>query len=550
MALLAVIPLGAAALQGAIWFVGRAGASVIESIVAVWALVLMAVVATVTVQMLRLVLVRPRMWVAGDEIVIWDGLLLWKALRIPRTSIAAVRHGGEPDRRHHEEAAHLTPFGQEVNLVLRLRDALPLPARRLRWGNWFWVMLSSSGDASRPTIPQRGRPVRSLWLRVKAPRRVAIELDRWLMDEETAPPQRFTSVDHVFYGRLRTYHGAGNTRLKIKGRLVQPVLAEFAYEGSGTLRGSLRRTEFGRGVPVVACGPGPTAAVIVLDDRLVTEEEAARRFLNIEAEGSWTVTIGGPDRARSFTRSATGHGPEVLTYEGPPGIAVLTSPGGEFHEVHLRGPDLSALYGGDPVAFAGALGQNSAHGSPAPSLSAFAVPSGAILQIRTNRTEWRIDVTPLDQADVDSPRHSGPEGEISIPPTGHVRPFEGFIAGDRAAVVRYLGPPGRVQFRADAGFGLVHLDAALVPLRTLTTPAADQSLDLRSHALIQVTGGSGTWSIQEAHPAQAVPPGSGRCSGGPGPWAADPTHPPANVRDSPWRWSSRCGGQGALPRAM
>ncbi|WP_433473722.1 hypothetical protein ACQPZP_33655 [Spirillospora sp. CA-142024] len=496
-----LIPLGAVTpLLYAVWITGQERTTLVESIARSWSLVLMAVMVTVVIQTLRLVLVRPRMWVTEDEIVIWDGLLLWKVLRIPRTSVVEVRHDSEPGRwQEEEEAAHLTPFGAEVNLVLRTRDLVRLPARRLRWGNWFWVMLCSNGPGSRPTIPQRGRPVRSLWLRVKEPRRVATDLDRWLVDEETTPSPQLASVDHAYYGRLRTHHGVGSKRLKIKGRLAQPVLAEFATEGPGSLRVSLRRTEFGAGTPVITCRPDTPPATAVLDDRWVAEEVLTNRFLHVEAEGPWTITIGGPERSRSFARSATGYGAEVLTYKGPPGIAVLTCPGGEFHEVHLRGPDLAGLYGRRPVVSAGALGPKPGDGCSAPNRSTFAVPSGAVLQVRTDRAEWRIDVAPLEQADVGSLGHSRGEDGIPVPLTGHVRPFEGSIAGDRAAVVRYLGPPGRVLFRGGGGCGLVHLGATLVPLQTLVLPPRDQELELRSHRLLQITGGSGTWSMEEAH---------------------------------------------------
>ncbi|MGI5207627.1 hypothetical protein ACQEU6_39365 [Spirillospora sp. CA-108201] len=498
-AVVVLVPLGAATpslLAG--WWTRLEGTTVIETIAGSWWPVVLAVTATVAIQTLRLALMRPRMWVTEEEVVIWDGLLLWKALRIPRTGLAAVRCP-EPGRRHEEEAARLTPFGEETNLVLRTRDAVRLPARRLRWGNWFWVMLSSRGHGPGPTIPQRGRPVRSLELRVREPRRTVADLDRWLGEKEETARPRPASDDHAYHGRLRTYRGTGSRRLRIKGRLPQPVIAEFAGEGPGTLRASLRRTEFGRGTPLVSCGPGARAAATVLDDRWVADAELTSRFVHVEAEGPWTVTVGGPERSRSFGRSTTGHGPEVLRYEGSPGVAVLTCPDGGFHEIHLRGPDLSSLYGRGSVAAAGMPG---AEVSSAPSRSTFAVPTGAVLQIGADDTEWRIDVTPLEQADVSSVEDAG-----SVPPAGHVRPFEGFITGDHAAVVRYLGPPGRVLFHGGGGFGLVRLSTALAPVRTLVLPGREQVLDLRSHTLLQVAGGSGAWSMEEAPAAGA---GTGR----------------------------------------
>ncbi|WUI00030.1 hypothetical protein OHR68_42205 [Spirillospora sp. NBC_00431] len=489
------------------WFAIREGAGLVVSVASAWLLVLSAVLVTVTIPALRLVLVRPRVWVTEDEIVIWDGLLLWKVLRIPRAGVAAVRHSGGLGRRH-ADAVQLSPFGDEVNLVLRLREATCLPARRLRWGNWIWVLASSNYDWG-PTIPQRGHRASLLRLRVKEPRRVATELDRWLTRETDTPPEP-VPVDHVHYGRVRTHRGVGGSRLKVKGRLPQPVLAEFANEGPDALRVSLRRTEFGRGTPMLSCGPGAPPASMVLDDAWVADKALTNRFLHIESGGPWTVTISGPERSRAFTRSVSGHGPEVLTYQGPPGIAVMTCPNGEPHEIHLRGPDLAGLYGRDPAAFAGALRPTPEGESSAPSRSTFAVPSQAVLQVRTNGADWRIDVTPLAQADVDTVSGSGDEKDMLVPPTGRVRPFENSIAGDRAAVVRYLGPPGPVRFRGSDGFGLVRLGAGLAPARLLVPPADDDRVfELRSHALLQVTGGHvtrghvtrghGAWSMEEVH---------------------------------------------------
>lgn len=447
-----------------------------ELVGGLWAPFFAVVVLGVAIQTLRLVLVRPRMWVADDEIVIWDALLLWKVLRIPRTRIAAIQYGDAPQGRQVEEGvAQLTPFREDVNLVLRMRDDLSLPARRLRWGNWFWVMLTLKDLDPQTGMPQRGRLVRRLCLRVKEPRRAAADLDRWLAEGGTLPRPESAPVDDARYGAVRTHRGVGGARVKVKGRLPRPVLAEFVNEGSGTLRARLRRTEFGKGIPVVVCGPGASSAMIVLDDRLVSGKALTKRFLSVEAEGRWTVRISGPERARGFTGSATGNGPEVLQYQGPAGIAVVTCPGGEPHQVHLHGPDLAALHGCDPVA-------STAVGEPHPSLSTFAVPAQAILQVRTAGADWLIDVTPLEQ-----------DG------SGHVRPFEHSMEGDRTAVLRYLGPPGPVLFRSGDAFGLLLLDAALAPVRTLALPDGDTEFRLRSHTLLQVTGGDGTWSLEETH---------------------------------------------------
>ncbi|MEU8118731.1 hypothetical protein AB0C21_08470 [Spirillospora sp. NPDC049024] len=486
-------------LFGLIWVSVNREITWAEWVAASWAPLFAVALVGVAIQTLRLMLVRPRMWVTDDEIVIWDAVLLWKVLRIPRTAIAAVRYGDEPLRRQVKGGvAQLTPFREELNLVLRMRDDISLPARRLRWGNWFWIVLILKDLDPRRGMPQRGRPVRRLCLRVKEPRRVATDLDRWLGHGETLPPSEFASVDHAHYGTVRTHRGAGDARVKVRGPLPEPVLAEFVNEGAGTLRAWLRRTEFGRGTPVMACGPGSPPAMTVLDDRLVSDKALTKRVLYVESEGRWTVTISGPERARGFTASVTGSGPDVLSYQGPAGIAVVSCPDGQFHQVHLHGPNLDALHGSDPVVSAAAFNPVP-EDDPPPSWSTFAVPTQAVLRVRTAGAHWRIDVTPLEQADVDAPAQAAEQDATTVPPTGRVRPFEHSTAGDRTAVVRYLGPPGPVLFRSGDAFGLLELDATLTPIRTLASPDGDTEIQLRSQTLLQVTGGHGTWSLEETH---------------------------------------------------
>ncbi|TDC69818.1 hypothetical protein E1200_07310 [Actinomadura sp. GC306] len=483
-----------------IWKVFNTEVTRAEVVAGLWAPVFALVLVGVAVQTLRLVLARPRMWVTGDEIVLRDPLLLWKVLRIPRVDIAAIHYGYEPRSGPVEgDVVQVTPFLEELNLVLQMRDHISLPARRLRWGNWFWVMLTLRDLKPQTAMPQRGRLVRRLCLRVKEPRRVAAELDRWLAEGEASP--RPAPVDQAHDVPVRTYRGAGAKRIKLKGRLARPVLAEFVNEGPGTLRAWLRRTEFGQGIPVIGCGPEESSTTTVLDDRQISHKPLTRRLLHVEAEGRWSVTISGPERARGFTGSATGSGTEVLSHQGQPGIAVVTVTGGRPYQVHLRGPDLSALTGCVPVA----VGSPPPGDESAPPPSTFALPERAMLQVRTSDADWRIDVTPLQQADADLAVPAGEREAVSVPPTGHVRPFEHSIEGHRTAVVRYLGPPGPVLFRSGDAFGLVQLDADLVPVRALARPDGDTKVRLRSHALLQVTGGQGTWSLVEAHPLYSPP---------------------------------------------
>lgn len=115
---------------GLIWVEFNEETTLTEVVAASWAPIFAVVLVGVAIQTLRLVLVRPRMWVADDEIVIWDGLLLWKVLRIPRTALAAIHYGEPLMCQVNEDVAPLTPFREELNLVLRMRDDITLPARR------------------------------------------------------------------------------------------------------------------------------------------------------------------------------------------------------------------------------------------------------------------------------------------------------------------------------------------------------------------------------------------------------------------------------------
>ncbi len=216
---------------------------------------------------------------------------------------------------------------------------------------------------------------------------MATDLDRWLAAGEALPSPEFAPVDHP----VRTYRGVRGARVKINGRLAQPVLAEFGNEGPGTLRAWLRRTEFGRGTPVVVCGPGDPSATIVLDDRLVSDKALTKRYLYVESEGRWTVTISGPERARVHR---LGHGQRDRSAQlpGAYGIAVVICSDGQPHQVHLHGPNLVGLHGCGPVVSTAVLGKRSL-----PSRSTFAVPAQAMVQVRTAGADWRIDVTPWNR---------------------------------------------------------------------------------------------------------------------------------------------------------
>lgn len=333
---------------GLIWVEFNEETTLTEVVAASWAPIFAVVLVGVAIQTLRLVLVRPRMWVTDDEIVIWDGLLLWKVLRIPRTALAAIPYGEPLMCQVNEDVAQLTPFREELNLVLRMRDDITLPARRLRCGNWFWVVLALKDRIPQTSMPQRGRLVRELCVRVKEPRRVATDLDRWLGKARRSRRSSRRSITPITARSTRTAASAGRAS---RSRDGSPAGAGRDRErGRRDAAGLASTHRVRRGTPVAVCGPGAPPATTVLHDRLLSGKALTKRFLYVESEGRWTVTISGPERARAFAGSTTGRGPEVLAYQGPAGIAVVTCPDGQPHQVRLYGPNLDPLPGCDPVA--------------------------------------------------------------------------------------------------------------------------------------------------------------------------------------------------------
>lgn len=440
----------------------------------------LAVPVTPAVQIGRMLLLRPRLRVRDDEIVIRDSVLLWKAARIRRADIAAVRATGENTggRLGADGHAELTPFREPLNLDLLLRTGVRLPGRRRRWGNWIWLISRGTDRrlADRPLLPRRGERYRRISLRVSDPERVADDLRRWLGVPET-PPRRpgFEPADHFLYGRRAVRTGTGDRSLTIKeSSAPQPVLAEIANDGAARMRVLAGRPGLRAGEPLASV-PGGASARLVVDG-------GAR--LRVKAAGAWTVAFGGPETARAFDRTVSGRGRDVVRYEGPPGIGILTEGGAD--EVLLRGADLALRHSVGQVVPVERRGPQPA---ALASGCSFAVPAGAVLEVRADGA-WTIEVLPLRQI-------PGTPDLLDGPGTDHVHPFGVFsVQGAHPAVLFYTGPAARLEtsFRGKGGFAVHRLTEGLAPAAD-----GDAPIDLQPWTLLQVsTSGSGRWRLRAA----------------------------------------------------
>ncbi|GLZ10250.1 hypothetical protein Acsp04_04850 [Actinomadura sp. NBRC 104425] len=439
----------------------------------------LAVPVTLAVQIGRMLLLRPRLRVLDDEIVIRDGVLLWKAARIRRADIAAVRATGESSGAYLGADGHaeLTPFREPLNLDLLLRTGVRLPGRRRRWGNWIWLIHPGMDRrlADRPLLPRRGERYRRISLRVSDPERVAGDLRRWLGVPETPPRQPgFEPADHFLHGRRAVHTGTGDRSITIKETSPQPVLAEIANDGAARLRVLAGRTGLRPGAPPTSV-PGGASARFVVDG-------GAR--LRVKAAGAWTVAFGDAETARAFDRTISGRGCDVVGYEGPPGIGILTEGGAD--EVLLRGPDLTLRHSVGQVVPVERRGPQPA---ALASVCSFAVPTGAVLEVRADG-DWTIEILPLRQIPDTPDLLVGPGAD-------HVHPFgASSVQGAHPAVLLYTGPSARLEtsFLGKGGFTVHRLTEGLAPADDDGAP-----IDLQPWTLLQVgTSGSGRWRLRAA----------------------------------------------------
>jgi len=459
-----------------------------DRLVLLWFPLLSVFLTGMAVQIGRLLVLRPRMRVTGDAILLRDSVLLWKTVRIRREDIAAVHHktGGYlvPGR-----YAELTPFREEPNLHLLLRAERRLPGRHLRWGNWIWLV-ESRQFADRPRLPRRDETYRRISLRVRQPERTAEELRRRLGQGPSVPvvrKPRFQPTDHFMDGRSSTHHGVGDRTITIKGALPQPVVARISNDGPTVLDATLHQTEHGRGRALVSMRAGRAPVRVVLADGPRRGDE---RYLRIRASGSWTVTLSGPETAPEFDSEIHGEGADVVAYTGPSGIGVLTGNTGAA-QVLLRRPDLTLEYG-------------SLHAAPAvwhrwrrypgsPFRAVFAVPAGAMLQI-SGEGDWSLKVLPLRLA-------PGTQDLLDGRGVNHLRTFEDSVNGRDTEVLLYTGPHTMVDasYKGKKAITIHRLDDAMAPSSTHVIAAGrNERIEVRPWTLLQVNGdgGTGRWHLR------------------------------------------------------
>lgn len=136
------------------------------------------------------------------------------------------------------------------------------------------------------------------------------------------------------------YEGSGTKILKIKKPEPGAALITMTHEGSSnfavwSLDGNLEQMD------LLANTIGNYEGTTVLD--VNDGEETAR--LDISADGNWTVTISPLASAKRFTGSAEGTSDDVLIYEGPVGVAMLSHKGDSNFAVWFystSGSDLAA----------------------------------------------------------------------------------------------------------------------------------------------------------------------------------------------------------------
>ncbi|MFC9977175.1 hypothetical protein ACFVH6_40385 [Spirillospora sp. NPDC127200] len=474
-----LVALPAVAVPAMLWPVVTGAEFPEQRVVAAWGIAVCVLVGMAAVQLLRAAVLPPRLWLGDDELVLWDAVLFWRVLRVGRDDIAGVgllRNGPESDDEAAE--AEVSPFAEGLNLGILLRRDRTLPARKLRWGNWVWLLdFKGRVPPVRPRLPLRGQAYHRLTLRAADPEHAVLVMGRWLARpvDTPQPPEALPPADHFLDRRPRTHHGDGHGRLTISGAMPQPVLVEIGRRGD---RGLTMRS----GGSEVRVPPGPRPARTVID-----ADPGTKRALRVRTNGPWTAVLAGPESARPFSGTASGRGPDVLAYRGPAGIAAVTGDPHAVYEVRLRAPDLTDLSDGGPLAEVLTLG-SPRHRAP----SLIAVPSNAVLEIATTGG-WDVEVLPLVRLGTAADPLSGPG-------TALVRPFVTSLTGTRPAVVLYTGPRARLRagYEGKGRLRVTRLDRSLLPAEVVAPRAT--AAEIEPMTLLQVGCGQGRWTLTGARP--------------------------------------------------
>lgn len=122
-----------------------------------------------------------------------------------------------------------------------------------------------------------------------------------------------------------TYKGSGDRIIKIRkpsGKQTEPVVAKISYSGSSNfivyaLNKQLKKTD----LLVNTIGKYKGTVPVDFQGQTVTYR------LQIQAHGSWAVTIKPLKSVRHFTRKIAGHGDDVVLYRGGGRVATIRHSG-------------------------------------------------------------------------------------------------------------------------------------------------------------------------------------------------------------------------------
>jgi hypothetical protein len=282
--------------------------------------------------------------------------------------------------------------------------------------------------------------------------------------------------------------GLGTSRLKIDGPRSTPIVLEMENISFDPMELTAGRERSSTDFPLAVVPSGRVAGRTILDDRELAEgERLPVRYLRIESTGPWRIAMLPDDDLRSFTSRAEGVGFDVLRYEGPPAIGVLSQDGSESFSVKVRGSDLIREPGIEQILCSrtGLRGR-------------VALPSGVVLQIGADGTPWTIEARPVVRWEE---LHENPGSVMEGPALDELRCFDVSISGELAEVLFYSGESGRLQVEhaGDGPFGIDRLNSSLTIKREVLTTVGDHRGEIKvpQYSLLQVRGGSGSWSLRE-----------------------------------------------------
>jgi hypothetical protein len=282
--------------------------------------------------------------------------------------------------------------------------------------------------------------------------------------------------------------GLGTSLLKIDGLRSIPIVLEMENISFDPIELTVGRERLSTDFPLAVVPPGKVAGRMVLDDRELAEgERLAVRYLRIESTGPWRIAMLPDDDLRSFTSRAEGVSFDVLRYEGPPAIGVLSQDGSEPFSVKVRAPDLARAPGIEQIL------------CPRTGLRGHvALPSGAVLQIGADGTPWTIEARPLV---LWRELHENPRVAMEGPALDELRCFDDSISGELAEVLFYSGESGwlHIEHAGDGPFGIDQLNSTLAIRREILATVGDHRGEIKvpQYSLLQVRGGSGPWSLRE-----------------------------------------------------